>query len=68
MKNLIWADRIALVWWGFLAIILMMGPIGPTVLVDPRAWHAFVILVGIPWLFLRGIDFIVTGHARHGSR
>jgi hypothetical protein len=64
MKNLIWADRAAIVWWIFLAIILMMGPIGPAVLADPRGWHAFAILVGIPWLFLRGIDFVFTGGLR----
>jgi hypothetical protein len=64
MKTLIWADRIALVWWALWVIVFLMGPLGSAALADPRAWHAFAILVGIPWLFLRGIDFVFTGGLR----
>jgi hypothetical protein len=67
MKHLIWADRIALVWWILLAIaIQLMHAVPSPIIGDPYILNTFAGMVGIPWLIMRGIDFIFTGTIRFG--
>jgi hypothetical protein len=70
MKYLIWADRIALVWWIFVAMVIYFTYPNPhaSPFSEPGTWRAFEFFVGIPWLMLRGIDFIGTGQIRLGHR
>lgn len=63
MKYLIWADRIALVWWAFLILVVYLLWADPhsSPFSDPNMWRLWGLFAGIPWLILRGLDLIVTG-------
>jgi hypothetical protein len=64
---MIWVDRLALAWGGLLIIIGAMAWKGPGYLLDdPGVWYILELLVGLPWLILRALDFIVTGRVRLG--
>ena len=65
-KQLIWADRVAVVWWGLIALLLWAVWKDPhsTPFSDPGVWHIFTLVVGIPWLLLRALDLIFTGQIR----
>jgi hypothetical protein len=57
---MIWADRIAVVWALCVAGFFLL--VGNGANVGPDVWlKALAILVGVPWLLLRGIHFIATG-------
>lgn len=65
MRYLIWADRVAVVWGGLLLTIMFIAWRGAEpMLSDPGVWHILGLIVGIPWMILRGLDLIVTGQFR----
>lgn len=62
---MIWADRIAAVWGGLLLVIMFMAWKGPMfMLSDPGVWYVLWLILGIPWLVLRGLDLAFTGRVR----
>ncbi len=64
---MIWVDRLALAWGALLILIGAMVWKGPGYLLDdPGIWYILELVVGLPWLILRALDFIVTGRVRLG--
>lgn len=65
---MIFVDRLALVWGGFLIIIMAMVWRGDGFLLDdPGIWRVLGLVVGIPWLALRALDIVFTGRIRLGA-
>lgn len=67
---MIWADRVAVVWaallWGGMA--LLAGGHGHAEdALNIEVIKAVLLLAGVPWLLLRGVDFICGGPARRES-
>jgi hypothetical protein len=63
---MIWADRLALVWGGLLALAMLLVWNGPGPVFDnPEFWRNLAFAAGIPWLVLRSLDFIASGWVRH---
>ena len=62
---MIWCDRLALVWgalvWGVMAL-LANGHGHPGDALNIEVIKAVAVLAGIPWLVLRGVAFVFTGH------
>lgn len=55
--RLIWADRLAIVWLAFICIVFFLIN-GMTAIVGLFSYpHAVFIFFGIPWLFLRLVDW-----------
>ena len=65
-----WADKIALVWaailWGGMAL-LANGHGQPADALDINVIKAVLLLAGVPWLFLRVIDFLCGGPMRRSD-
>lgn len=66
--RLAWCDKVALIWGGFLFVILAAAWRGPILLPSDQypplwlgAWQFGWWIVGIPWLILRLIDFAAGG-------
>lgn len=64
---MIWADRVALVWggllWGVMALLASgHGSSGDALNIE--VIKAVLLLAGVPWLLLRGIDFVFHGPER----
>lgn len=65
---MIWADRLALGWAALLIFVMTLAWKGPGFpLDDGGVWYILELIVGIPWLVLRVLDFIFTGQIRLGS-
>ncbi len=59
---MIWADRVAIAWWVLLIVIMEMMWAAPhPMLLDSDAWRIFFFIVGIPWIALRCIAFVISG-------
>jgi hypothetical protein len=61
----IWADRLALVWGILLIVVMAMVWKGPGFLLDDAGiWYILELVVGLPWIVLRGLDIVLTGQVR----
>jgi hypothetical protein len=61
----IWADRVAIVWLIIFATFDAWAKINMTQSgIDDKFFVAIGVFVGIPWLFLRAVDWIAGGPAR----
>ena len=58
---MILADRLGLVWTAAVAGFFLLMQLGMPL---TTFLMATAIFAGIPWLLLRGVDFIVTGRIR----
>lgn len=60
-----WCDRVAVAWWFLLFVVMETAWKGDHfILADRGIWYIFFLIVGIPWLALRCVDFIIGGPAR----
>ena len=67
--KLIWADRVALVCLGLLAILLCAAwrdpNTSPFSIVGIRVlWEFGRLVIGVPWLLMRALDLLLTGRVR----
>lgn len=58
--GVIWADRVAVVWGVLLCGLYATGALTE----DIATWSFFALFVLMPWLLLRGLDWIVSGGLR----
>ena len=57
---MIWADRVAVVWALLVYALYFAGGLTD----DAAAWPFFFMFVLMPWLLMRGADWIVSGGLR----
>lgn len=72
-----WADRVVAAWALIVFAILILAGSGGTHGAEPLyvfthnansgGLHALFILIGVPWLFLRGIDLLAGGPQRRAN-
>lgn len=64
---MIWADRVALVWLPLVVLYWCAISMGSPVGIGTTVSAGFVVVAALavlPWLILRGLDFIVAGRVR----
>lgn len=63
--KLAWPERTALAWWLLLFVVMEAAWRGDhPMLAEPSIWRIFFVIVGVPWLALRCIDFAFGGPIR----
>ncbi len=61
---MIWADRVAIFWAAIVSLVLFFLGGAASVKGLLTYPYAMFVLLGIPWLLLRLLDLLITGHGR----
>jgi hypothetical protein len=62
---MVWCDRVVLAWWLLLALVMATAWKGDhSMLLDRGVWYIWFLIVFVPWVALRCVDFVIGGPSR----